>query len=85
MFTLWELAKNHRIQGRLREQIKEKLREIRSKGRDDFTADDFDSIPYLTAVVQSSLFVDNGRPPLPLNTGNFEIQPDRGRNPPRTQ
>ena len=48
--ALWELANNPRVQGRLREEIVEKLGQIRSTGRDDFTVDDFDSMPYLLAV-----------------------------------
>jgi hypothetical protein len=51
-FLLWELAKNRDVQGRLREEIVEKLGEIRSAGRGDFTADDYDSMPYLLAVVK---------------------------------
>ena len=50
MFALWELAKNRHVQERLREEIRDTLRQIRSKGRDDFIVDDFDTMPYLLAV-----------------------------------
>ena len=52
MFALWELAKNRPIQDKLREEIMKRLRQIRSEGRDDFNADDFDFMPYLVAVVK---------------------------------
>ena len=50
--VFWELVKNRHVQKRLREEIAEKLRQIRSNGREDFTVDDFDSMPYLLAVLK---------------------------------
>lgn len=46
----WELAKKRHIQERLRAEIMETLGRIRARGDDDFTVDDFDSMPYLLAV-----------------------------------
>lgn len=51
-FALWELAKNRHTQETLRKEVEEKLRKIRSEGGDDFTPDDFNSMPYLLAVVK---------------------------------
>lgn len=78
-YALWEFAKKRHVQERLRAEIMEKLGEIRSRGGDDFTADDFESMPYLLAVgkVCSYLFcLLTGVDP-PLSTGNIESPPDR--------
>lgn len=56
-FTLWELAKNRHVQEKLREEIVETLEQIRTRGDDEFTADDFDSMPYLLAVGKEILRV----------------------------
>lgn len=49
-FILWELAKNRHIQEKLRAEIKETLGRIRARGDNDFSVNDFDSMPYLLAV-----------------------------------
>jgi len=49
-FGLWELAKKHHIQERLRTEIMETLEKIRSRGDSGFSANDFNSMPYLLAV-----------------------------------
>ncbi|KAL0573690.1 hypothetical protein V5O48_008261 [Marasmius crinis-equi] len=43
------------IQTRLREEIRSKEREMSAQGRIDFTAEDFESLPYLTAVLKETL------------------------------
>jgi hypothetical protein len=48
--VLWELAKQHHVQERLRAEIMETLGRIRARGDSDFAVDDFDSMPYLLAV-----------------------------------
>lgn len=47
---LWELAKNRHVQERLRKEIIETLGKIRTRGDNDFTMNDIDSMPYLLAV-----------------------------------
>jgi len=49
-FGLWELARNPRIQERLRAEIMETLKKIKARGDSDFSVNDFDSMPYLIAV-----------------------------------
>ena len=51
-FGLWELAKNHRVQEKLREEVTETLGQIKARGKSDFTVEDFDLMPYLVAVVK---------------------------------
>jgi len=63
-FGLWELAKNPRIQERLRAEIMESLEKIRARGDSDFSVNDFDSMPYLLAV---------GKEILRLHPAVFEI------------
>jgi len=54
-FALWELAKNPRVQQRLRAEIVGTLEKIRARGDSDFSVNDFDSMPYLLAVVKEIL------------------------------
>lgn len=54
-FALWELAKNRHVQERLRAEIFETLANIRVGGGNEFTVDDFDSMPYLLVVVKETL------------------------------
>ena len=49
-FALWELAKSRHVQERLRAEIIEMFGRIKARGSDEFTANDFDSMPYLLAV-----------------------------------
>jgi len=51
-WLLLELARHKRVQTRLRNEIHEKEHEIRARGDVGFTANDFDSMPYLTAVIK---------------------------------
>lgn len=50
--ALYELAENRRVQQRLRTEIVETQGKIRTRGDDDFTVNDFDTMPYLLAVVK---------------------------------
>ncbi|KAJ8083047.1 hypothetical protein PM082_008910 [Marasmius tenuissimus] len=56
-WTLLSLSKDPDIQKRLREEIRERERQINIEGRshNGFTAEDFDGMPYLNAVVKESL------------------------------
>ena len=66
-FGLWELAKHRDFQDKLRAEINETLAKINARGDTDFTADDFESMPYLVAftkVCWNHLF-------LPLNRGQI--------------
>lgn len=55
--ALWELAKNRDVQERLRAEILETLGKLRARSDNDFTVNDFDSMPYLLAVVKETLRV----------------------------
>ncbi|KAK0475530.1 cytochrome P450 [Armillaria novae-zelandiae] len=50
-----ELAKHREIQDRLRAEIREKERVVFSRGDTEFSVQDLDSMPYLTAVVKEVL------------------------------
>ncbi|KAF9260694.1 cytochrome P450 [Marasmius fiardii PR-910] len=54
-WTLLELCRHPEIQMKLRGEIHAKERELAREGRTEFTAEDFESIPYLSAVVKESL------------------------------
>ncbi|KAF9779010.1 cytochrome P450 [Thelephora terrestris] len=56
-FTLWELANNQHVQESLRAEITETLSGIRARGDNDFSVNNFDSMPYLLAVVKEVLRV----------------------------
>jgi hypothetical protein len=51
-FALWELSKNRDVQERLRVEVTEMLEKIRARGDSDFSANDFDSMQYLVAVLK---------------------------------
>ena len=51
-FTLWELAKNRDVQDKLRAEVSEAWGKVKARGDSEFAADDFDSMPYLVAVVK---------------------------------
>lgn len=55
-WLLWELAKNPHYQERLREEIKEKRKEVYDRGGEgvDFTLEDLESMPFLQAVLKVS-------------------------------
>ncbi|PBK93679.1 cytochrome P450 [Armillaria gallica] len=54
-FALLELVAHPECQTKLRQEIRETQRKIHAVGRDEFTAADFDAMPYLTAVVKETL------------------------------
>ncbi|KAL0579177.1 hypothetical protein V5O48_002799 [Marasmius crinis-equi] len=54
-WTLLELSRRPEIQNKLRKEIHGKECQIISEGRTGFTAEDFDSLPYLNAVLKESL------------------------------
>ncbi|KDQ64165.1 hypothetical protein JAAARDRAFT_201556 [Jaapia argillacea MUCL 33604] len=54
-WTLWELAKNPKIQARLRNEIRDTEVNIRQRGGSDFTLADIEGMPYLQAVLKESL------------------------------
>ncbi|KAK1225575.1 hypothetical protein PQX77_011467 [Marasmius sp. AFHP31] len=58
-WILLELSRHPEIQDKLRKEIREKERQLVSEGRSQsgFTADDYDSLPYMNAVLKS------GNPP----------------------
>ena len=54
-FFLWELAKNRRVQEKLREEVTETLGQIKARGKSDFTVEDLDLMPYLVAIFKVCL------------------------------
>jgi len=57
---LWELAKHRDCQEKLRAEINETLAKVKARGDADFTANDFEGMPYLVAttkVCRNRLFV----------------------------
>ncbi|KAG7442656.1 cytochrome P450 [Guyanagaster necrorhizus] len=54
-WTFLELARRPEVQDRLRTQIREKERAIFARGDTEFSVQDLDSMPYLTAVVKEVL------------------------------
>ena len=51
-FAFWELAKHRDCQEKLRAEINETLAKVNARGDADFTANDFESMPYLVAVTK---------------------------------
>ena len=51
-FALWELAKHRDFQEKLRVEINETLAKVKARGDVDFTANDFESMPYLVAFTK---------------------------------
>jgi hypothetical protein len=56
-WLLLEIARHTDVQTRLRNEIHEKEREIWARGDVEFTANDFDSMPYLTAVIKVNFLI----------------------------
>lgn len=56
-WTIVELSKSPEAQIRLREEIRATEREIKARGDAEFTAQDFESMPYLTSVVKVSMTI----------------------------
>ncbi|KAK0213326.1 cytochrome P450 [Desarmillaria ectypa] len=54
-WTFLELARRPDVQGRLRAEIREKEKAIFKRGDTEFSVQDLDSMPYLTAVVKEVL------------------------------
>ncbi|KAF9268780.1 cytochrome P450 [Marasmius fiardii PR-910] len=52
-WVLYELARHPEVQHKLREEIR--AREVTRRGGTEFTANDFDNMPYLAAVVKESM------------------------------
>jgi cytochrome P450 len=59
-WTLLELTKNPHVQAKLRAEIQATEREIHARGDVEFTAADFESMAYTTAVMK----VDRHKPSL---------------------
>ena len=49
---LWELAKHRDIQEKLRAEINKTLAKVKERGDTDFTASDFENMPYLIAFTK---------------------------------
>lgn len=73
-WTLLELARNAEMQTRLRAEIRERESIIRSRGDSQFTVNDLESMPYLTAIIKAS------KNTLVGTTGSFADSP-YNRNP----
>lgn len=72
--VVWELANNRHAQESLRAEIMETLERIKARGDNDFTVNDFDSMPYLLAVgkvCQGSVHLST-RSNHPVLIGNLE-------------
>ncbi|KAF9450103.1 cytochrome P450 [Macrolepiota fuliginosa MF-IS2] len=54
-WTLLELAKRPEMQIRLRHEIEAKKRDVHARGDVEFTTTDYDSMPYLNAILKESL------------------------------
>ncbi|EKM80790.1 hypothetical protein AGABI1DRAFT_55872 [Agaricus bisporus var. burnettii JB137-S8] len=54
-WVLLELARHPDVQARLRKEIRETETAIHARGGSDFTASDFDAMPYLNAVLKESM------------------------------
>lgn len=54
-WVLLELARHPDVQQRLRDEIRDTERAIRSRGGSDFTANDLDNMQYLQAVIKVSV------------------------------
>src|SRR5688572_22884152 len=51
-WTLLEVARHVDVQTRLRKEVIAKSREVLARGDSGFTTSDFDSLPYLSAVIK---------------------------------
>ncbi|KAK7472252.1 hypothetical protein VKT23_000373 [Stygiomarasmius scandens] len=54
-WTMLEMARHPDMQMKLRKEIRETEQKLRALGRTEFSAHDFESMPYLTAVVKETL------------------------------
>ncbi|KDR75603.1 hypothetical protein GALMADRAFT_226232 [Galerina marginata CBS 339.88] len=54
-WCLLEIARHSGVQNRLRSEIRQKEQEIKARGDSEFSASDFDDMPYLTAVLKECL------------------------------
>lgn len=60
-WILYELSENPGIQSRMREEVKKAQLRVQARGGMDFTATDYEDMPYTTAVMKVRYF-----PPLIL-------------------
>ncbi|KIM58519.1 hypothetical protein SCLCIDRAFT_16779 [Scleroderma citrinum Foug A] len=74
-WTLLELARNAEMQTRLRAEIRERESIIRSRGDLQFTVNDLESMPYLTAIIKESLRCNNAAPQVYRMAGQDSILP----------
>ncbi len=51
-WTLLELSRHPEMQVRLRQEIRQMERTLRERGDSEFTTADFDSMPYLGAILK---------------------------------
>lgn len=51
-WTLLELALHPDVQDKLRREIHQKERDVKARGDTQFSASDFEDMPYLTAVLK---------------------------------
>jgi cytochrome P450 len=51
-FMMLEIARHANVQAKLRSEIRQKARDIRERGDVEFTANDFDNMSYLNAVIK---------------------------------
>ena len=84
-FACWELANHRDLQEKLRAEINDTLSEIRARGDTDFTANDFEKMPYLAAITKvrrDNLFVSLYTDEILLTpcVGNFESSSHLCRN-----
>jgi len=75
VFTLWELARKPQVQDRLRAEITETMEKVRARGDTDFDVNDFDSMPYLVAVVKEALRLLPPASDIPRVTTKDDILP----------
>ncbi|KAF8814486.1 cytochrome P450 [Phlegmacium glaucopus] len=54
-WILLEMARHPEMQTRLRDEIRDMERKFQTRGDSEFSANDFDSMPYLTAVIKESI------------------------------
>ncbi|KAK0213325.1 cytochrome P450 [Desarmillaria ectypa] len=71
-WTFLELARHPEVQDRLRAEIREKERVVFVRGDTEFSVQDLDSMPYLTAVVKEALRFH----PIVYNTARMAAEED---------
>jgi len=72
---LYELAKQPEVQARLREEIMETRRNIKARGETEFTTNDFDAMPYMTAVMKETLRLHPVVADLPRYSAKDDVLP----------